>query len=405
MKMKKISIAVAAIVVSASASAQWAVYDAQVARGVQSVVDALRNSGQANAAVQSKATEQVANAVTDAHATDAMRRAERDYQIQDACGAIAGTRGLANAGRVNAPNVARSGRGGGRRMGGAPSGATGAMNKALNIANGVDQPPPVEVQASLGVEATCDNFVDPASVRGQACVSAGRKNPGTRVGVEKNSDIMASSLFNGAVRLGETPRNKLTFQADDSNPEFYTVAALRRHLWSPLELRALTAGELQTGPGRQFTTLKDSYEARTSMAQSQFQSVLENRTENMATATAVDQLLNSPVMAAYTQNYLDVNGLQNWRARGISRDELMQLEVERRYMNIDWHKNLASQPGDPVMKELVVMAAHDKVMMWRMIQRLDEMGVVLGQIAGTLNRLEMTPQLNALHGAATSANR
>lgn len=408
MKLKQISMAVAAIVVSASASAQWAVYDAQVARGVQSVVDALRNSGQANSAVQSKATEQIANAVNDAQATEAMRRAERDYQIQDACGAIAGTRGLSDAARINDPRVGASITrvgGGGGRITSAPSGASSAMSKAIEIAANASAAPPVSLQAELAVEGACSTFVEPASVRGQACINSGQKNTGAKFGLQPDADINPATLFKGAPRAGEAPRNKLTLIADDKEPEWYALRALRRNLTIPLDLRALSSAELVSNPGKQYTALRDAFEARMGMANAPLHAFVENRTANVVNAGVVDQMLNSPVSAAYVQAYLDANKLTSWKTRGLSRDEVMNLEVERRYMNLEWHKNLASQPGDPVLKELVVMAAHDKVMMWRLIQQVSEMNVTMGQIAGTLNRMEMTPQLNTLHSAATSANR
>ena len=396
--MKKLSITLAAALISAGAHAQWAVYDAQAAKGLQTVVDALRNSGQASASVQSKATEQVANAVTDAHATDAMRRAERDYQIQNACGAIAGTRGMADVSRVNDPN------GTFRRRIGAPPGASPSITKAINIASGVEPPPPVEVQAALAVKGGCETFVNRAGVRGAACESSGT-SPRVGIQVEEDADIKSETLFRGAAKAGEVPRKKLTIEANDQKPEYFALAALRRNLFQPLQLRTLTGGELQTGPGRQYTTLKDSYEARASMAAHPFDSFVERRIENKTTVGAVDQMLNSPVDAGYVQNYLQTNGLTEWRTRGISPDELENLEVERRYMNLDWHKNLASQPGDPVMKEMLVMKAHDQVMMLRLLDSVSRATVAAGQIASTLNRMEMTPQLNALHNAATSANR
>lgn len=405
MKFQKLSIAIVAMVVSAGANAQWAVYDANVYRGVQAVVDAVRGGAQGQSAVNAKVAEAVSNSISDTAAVEAKRRAERSYQLQDACGAIAGTRGLQDANRINDPKVRSSGRGfGGRRLAGSPAGASRAMDRAILIANGVAAPPPVETQATLAVEGACDSFVDAASVRGQACVASGRKNTAARIQVEPDSDIMASTLFNGAVRPGETPRNKLTIIPEAPNPEFYSIVALRRNLTSPLELRTLSSAELQTPVGRQYTTLKDAYEARSSMAASPVQSFVENRSANVATVGAVDQMLNSPVHTAFVQKYLDDNKLTEWRTRGISRDELMNLEVERRYMNIDWHRNLAQQPGDPVMKEMAVMAAQDKVMMWRLIQQVSEMSVVLGQISGTLNRMEMTPQLNALHSAAAATS-
>jgi hypothetical protein len=396
--MKNISITVAALLVSGVASAQWAVYDAQVVKGVQTVVDALRNTGQANAAVQAKATEQVANAVADTQATEAMRRAERDYRIQNACGAIAGTRGATDIARVGDPNGSM------RRRIGAPPGASGSLTKAINIASSSEPAPPVSVQAELAVTGACETFVSRASVRGVACENS-KTNPRVSIAVEADADIKPETLFRGAALTGETPRKKLSIEANDQKPEFYSLAALRRNLFQPLQLRALASSELQSNQGRQYTVLKDAYEARAGMAQYPYDSFAERRIENKATIGAIDQMLNSPVDAAYVQNYLQANKLTEWRTRGISPDELQNLEVERRYMNLDWHKNLASQPGDPVMKELVTMKAQDQVMMLRLLGDLSQANVAAGQIASTLNRMEMTPQLNSMHGAAVGSNR
>lgn len=403
--MKKIFLMACLSLSAAGAQAQWAVYDFRVEQGVKALVDAVRGQGQAQAAVQAKATEQTTAAVVRAQSNAARQQIDRDYIVPDACGTIAGTQGMADANRINNPAAHNSGRNG--RAGiKSPRGASPSMTRALQFANAEKPPPAVEAQASTAIEGVCSTFVDANSLRGESCKNAGVQKVASGMGLEPDSDISANTILYGAMRKGEIPRKKFTIDPDQTDqPEFFAVQALRRNLNTPFETRQLSSQELRTDAGRQYTVMKDAYDARMSVADAPFMSIVANRAPNLPTIKMVEQLLNSPVTAGYTKVYLEANGLKDWKTKGISRDEITNLEVERRHMNIDWHVNMAALPGDPIMKEMVAMMAFNQTQAWETRLQMREMSLVLGQILATLNRMEMTPQLNALHAAATRPSR
>jgi hypothetical protein len=404
--MKKIFAMACLSFCAAGAQAQWAVYDFRVEQGVKAMVDAVRGQGQAQTAIQAKAVEQTTAAVVRAQSNAARQQIDRDYIVTDACGTIAGTQGMSDVNRINNPAAYRSGRNGGGGIG-TPRGASPSMTKALEVALGDKPPPAIEAQASTAIEGACATFVDVNSLRGQSCKNADVKSVASGAGLEPDADIKATTILYGALRKGEAPRKKFTIDPDQRQvePEFFAIQALRRNLNTPFEARQLSSQELRTDAGRQYTVMKDAYDARMSVADAPFMSIVAGRAPNLPTIKMVEQLLSSPVHAGYTQVYLEANGLKDWKTKGISRDEITNLEVERRHMNIDWHANIASQPGDPIMKEMIAMMAFNQTQDWEMRLQMREMSLVLGQILATLNRMEMTPQLNALHAAATRPGR
>ena len=409
MKLFHSQLAAALLLAAAtSAHAQWAVYDFRVEQGIKAVVDAIRGAGQAQTATQAAAAEQMSGAMAEIQKMEAQRANDRAYQVPDACGVIAATQGFADAQRIANPAAHQTARGrpASSSRYKAPSGSHKDSTRLLMIAQGDVPPPSPEAQARLSVSVACENFAEPGSVRGMACKDAGT-NPSNSLGLEANADRQATTLFWGAAEKGRPVRKVMTFIPDGSeDKKYFAIDFYRKNLNTPLDLRKLEKTEIDSMPGRQYMTLQDAYEARMSMADHPIHAWLTNRTENIATIKPVEQMLNSPVMASYVKAYLDSNGLSaRWKTKGISLDELTNLEVERRHANIDWYANIMSQPGSPVEKELAAIQAFHSTLLWRQAQKLDEISILLGQILAASVRTEMTPQLNALHAAATRSNR
>lgn len=400
MKMKKTLIAIAAAA-SMSAHAQWAVYDAQVSRGITAIVDAIRGQGQAQTATQAKATEQVSSAVAAVQAQQAIDRLSTEFRHPDACAAGAMTAGVSEINRTAPPAAAAGGRRGGYVPRGSPAGIKrdAPIHKVLEMAEGSAPAETVEAQAALSVTASCATFAAAGTQRGRDCKAAGI-DPADQARLAPDADIKAGTLLDGPQPAGEPMRRRLTVDPSDNSAGWLAIRALRRNLASPVEWRQLSEREARTEAGRRFLTVRDSYDARMSLADAPVQTMVTNRAAHLDTLAPVKELLASPVAAEYTKAYLSRNA-PDWQRTGISRDELVNLEIERRGNNLAWHANLAGLPGSPVEKEIALMMTTDQQIRWRQAQTLERMEILLGQIVASMTRAEMTPTLNSLHQQAT----
>jgi hypothetical protein len=397
--MKNKLILIAAIMGASAAQAQWAVYDNRVETAVKALMDAVRGGAQATNATQAEAVNQNSQVAAEVSRSQEEAKAKKDFRIADACSAISGTAGLSDSQR----ETEDQNRGGKPPPGSPPATPPGLsedspLMKELRKAGGRILPESFELQAARAAAGMCDAFVDPTSVRGIMCKRAGNA-PKVRWGLKPDADISVSTLLDGKIKATDVTK-KFTIVRDEADPGWTAVQALRRHFSVPIELPALTEAQAKSDAGRQYLSFKDSYEARMGLADRPMASVVAQRAATPATLPAVNQLLNSDVTRYYIEEYLKKNAPSDWKTRGISLDELTNLEVERRHMNIDWHRNIASQPGDPLMKELLAMKAFDQWQAWQARQQLSEIQVLLGQLIGASVRAEMTPTLNGLHGRA-----
>lgn len=366
------------------------------------LVNALRGSTQTLAAQQAKAAELVAESNQRTHTQVEAERQDARFAVTDACAVVAASRGLQEAART-APSVGGSvGRGGGGGGGGraATGGVTGDMQKALDISSGRVAAPAPEQQASLAASGACGSFVSGRAnpVRGTSCSLAGFSASASNG--HPDADIRAETLFDGPQRAeGATGfKRKLTVDAD--GPERQAVEAYMRNLNTPIDLAQLTKAELGRPSGRQYIAYRDAYEARMAMAEKPAKTLAQNRTANPALVPVVKQLLASEVTGAFVKDYLD-KAYPNWATRGVSVDELMNLEAERRYLNKDWHVKMAGMPPEAHVKEQTTMLAYQVLLLSRMSEKLDSLAVVAGQGVATQVRQEMVPQLITLHGQAS----
>ncbi len=393
--LKAILIA-AALLGASAAQAQWAVYDNRVETAVKALVDAVRSSAQTGSMASTNAAGEIIKGVSDAQAAAEIRQLDDKYRLSPtACSAVASARGTADAIRT-AGGGGGGGRGGGGSRDAAP-GAVKAMEEAILVAEGHKPVPSLEVSSSVAVMGACETFVK-NGMRAKRCADAGFSAKGT-IGYE-NADILAQTLIDGP-QDGVSYRRRLTI--NPRSKEETAVRALARNLNTPLELRELTSAQSKSDAARQYYAFKDSYEARISMASSPVDSFKSNRMASKLLIPVVEQLLKADASKAYVTKYLSAN-VPDWKKDGISVDEFMNLEVERSYMNEDWHKTIAGYPGEPVAKEQLLQTALQNVLLWRMTQSVERLALVSGQTAASLVRQEMTPTLNYLHGMAVSGS-
>lgn len=399
--MKKTIIAIAAALSAVGAQAQWAVYDGSAYRGLTAVVDAIRGQGQAQTALQAKTAEQVSSAMASVQAQQSIDRLGTEFRHPDACAAVAMTAGVSEINRTAPPAAAAGGRRGGYVPRGTPPGIKrdAAIHKVLEIAEGTAAAESVEVQAALAVSAGCSTFASAGTQRGRDCRAAGI-DPVAQAKLAADADIKAATLLDGPQPAGEPIRRRLTVDSSDTSSGWLALRAFRRNLASPVEWRQLSEREARSEAGRRFLTIRDSYEARMSLADAPVQSMVNNRAAHLDTIAPIKELLASQVASEYTKAYLTRNA-PDWQRTGISRDELINLEIERRGNNLAWHANLAGLPGSPVEKEMALMMAADQQLRWRQAHTLERIEILLGQLVASATRGEMTQTLNALHQQAT----
>jgi hypothetical protein len=365
-----------------------------------SLINALRGSTQTITSQQAKSAELVAEANQRTQAQMETERQEARYMPPDACAVLAASRGLQDANRASPSlggGVGRGAGGGGR----SPTGGVSAnMQKALDIAaNRVEAPSP-EQQANLAASGACGSFVSVAGnpVRGKTCSTAGFA-PSASNG-HPDADIRAETLFDGPQRGATAAQFKRRLTVDADGEERQAVEAYMRNLSTPVDLPQLSAAELARPTGRQYIATRDTYEARMALAEKPAKIMAMNRTANPGLLPVVRQLLTSDVSGAFAKDYLDKN-YPRWNTRGVSVDEMMNLEAERRYLNKDWHIKMAGLPPEAHTKEQTTMMAYQVLLLQRMYEKLDNIAVVSGQGVATQVRQEMVPQLISLHGTAS----
>jgi len=324
------------------------------------------------------------------------RDAQNRWSTTNPCLVSASSQGMADTLRSGSLTLGGSGRGGGggRRTRG---GGTDALNKALDIAERRVPAPAPEVAAAVAAAGACGSFAA-GGLRADACRAA--QLPAGNANGHPDADITAATLMDGPQTSPATPTKRYTIDMTKDSPEEKAVSAFLRNLNTPLELRALTQGELGTDAGRRYLAVKDVYEARMSMANAPAQRQAYQIGAKTDTIPMVKDLMSSGGDPAFVSRYLSRNA-PNWAAKGISADELMNLEVERRYMNLEWMKRTVDMTPEYIQREQLRVAALQNVLLWRSLQEARQSGVLLGTLVASQVRQELLPELKAAHSAAT----
>lgn len=386
-----IAISTAASTISGSISSAITSNTAQVI----AVLKALSQGTNAQIAQAAKMTSDTA--VTVAGNTE-RTSIDKQYRVGDPCAvAIAGTNSAEAVYAVSA-NGAAIGRG--RPMsvgGGSYAGASAQLTKALSWSKGAAPAPSPDVQAQTAAAGACGSFVS-SGPRAEACRNA-QFGAANSVGYE-NADITADTVFDGPQSNLDQPVRRRTVDLDGNSKERTAVEAFVRNVESPLNFRSLDKGELSTQQGRRYMALKDMYDARISLAGRPLRRHIASISANTATLPMVKQMLESPTASAFVTQQLDRN-FPAWRTKGISQDELMTLEVDRRYRNLEWYKYLVAN-RDEVPLEQVQLSALIAVQNQQIIQELRELNMVVGSQAAGQVRSELMQQLAEAHRAATT---
>ena len=415
-RLMRISVLAAAMVglaiLSAPATAQQAVNcincatestASSILRAVSTGFDTLAKSAQKATEAQTTATAESAKVISDANTRTATDMKKLDVQVKaeplDPCGVTAAARGGSQA-TNSRPGGSGRGNGGGGGGGGASTptaGATTEMQKTLQISNGDVSTPPPEVAAALASRGACETFAA-GDVRAKACIGAGYKT-----GLSStfpNADIRAETVFDGpqnAEDIAKGTVRRLTIKPGNSK-EKMAVNAFVRNLETPLDFRTLNANELNSEPGHIYMALRDSYDAALSLASKPMRDQEALITANKATLPILKQLMKSQD-AGYVGTELD-RVFPSWKQDGISVAQLMNLEATRRYMNEDWHVRMAGANEKQLLAEQVQMQAFNGYIQVALLERLQQLSIIQGGVAGATLRTEKMPLLVAAYKAA-----
>jgi len=212
-----------------------------------------------------------------------------------------------------------------------------------------------------------------------------------------DADVLAETLFDGPQADPAKIVRKLTYGPGDSK-EASAMESFLRNIDTPLDLRELTKAELQTDAGRNFMAIKDSYDAAMSLAMKPARDQALLMRANPTTKDIINQLLKSDD-APFVQNYL-AKAYPNYASDGISINELVNLEAERRYRNPQWLVRMSSAPERQLLQEQVQLQAVQLWMTSMALERLQQIAVLQGNVAAAMLRQEKLPTLIAAHKAA-----
>lgn len=358
----------------------------------------IKGSNSAQMQMLKETTETAINAGNKRQAEFQLDMARDRYTITDPCAVGAITNGVSDVFNGVAGISSSYGRvGAGPRHGGSGSGNSGKaqLGNILDIANGKTAAPSPEVASAMAATAGCSNFAS-GGQRASDCVAAG-------IGVSSNTlypnaDVNAQTLFDGVQKAGD-PKKKYTMNMTHGSDEEIAVSSFLRNINTPESLRALGPGELSTPAGRRYMALRDTYDARMSFAERPSARHIASMTQTKAT---IDSLKDMTAEGdQYVINYLNKN-VPNWQTKGVSADELMNIDVERRYLNIKWQAELEKMASvEQIGREQLRISAQHSLLLWKSIQEQRETNLLLGALLGSNVRNELMPTLRAAHQAAT----
>lgn len=382
----------------------------------QSVSDALKATAVQLGNVQAKANEMVGQNAIDIEVERQRMSVSRRFQYpgQDPCITVGvavapipddspdGTPLGGSAADAGFQNSAGAGggfsRGGSRRP---SSTGNAAMDRTLKVAKGLLAAPPPEIAAADAAVGACSVYssANVNSYRATACRGVMRDRGFAGAPKFPDADIRAETILGGP-QVSADPerfRSQYTWDTTDSKVSD-AISAFVRNINTPLQLRDLQPGELGSDEGRRYAALKDSYEARMSLAESPIRHHIGNHSPSKALLGIVETISQSdPFVVDYMRK-----SIADWRNKGVSVNELMNLEVQRRYYNPDWHERIDTfQEDKDILLEQTRLMAFNNVLMWRLIQDVNRMNVAQAAQITAAVRQEMVPIMTSQHTLAT----
>ena len=223
-----------------------------------------------------------------------------------------------------------------------------------------------------------------------------------------NADISATTLFDGPQKDPSKPikRFSVNYSKDNqgnASPEDRALSAFMRNIGVQIELRGLLPGELSSNSGHRFMAIKDSFDARMSFAlrplmRHKGMSSQSDKNIPSIKAMAVD---NNTIKEYLDNNVVDINGKPNWESKGVSADELINVDVMRKYENLEWNKSVVKMSDEEIAREQLRVSAQESVLLWRLNQEAREYSMLLGGLVASTIRKEALPELKAAHNEAT----
>jgi hypothetical protein len=366
---------------------------------VAQAVDRLRASNSAGQKLMQEAVTQSQTIEGDRRSAARRReQAEEDarrYQLPpDPCSTaeVGATVGALPGGVSGA--VARGAGGGNPRAGGGVGAGNVQVRRALGEQSAVGAPAP-EVARARTVEAHGEFCTDEERSKLPAGYCAGPSGL-------PNAPALASNLY-----------DKLTL----NQRELDAASLFIRNAISPEPPRALTRREYSSDEGRAYFALQKQIETALNLAAEPMNRTRVDRAghrvllqQSDARARAAGQQLEALLAALRS---LDGSGAQALtpilqRAAtqdGVSFAEVMAFEVNRRYGNLAWMREIAAATPEALAREQLMVSALQLRFMHDMTQRLDRLEGLGGAQLASLVRTEFQPKLDAQLAAIRGAGR
>jgi hypothetical protein len=386
------------VAITTAISTSTATIVAAINSSTAQIVGTIKGVGQATNAQLAQSSKLVADGGIQTAANTERVRIAAKYSLGDPCAVTIGAAGTSNVLWTSAGAGAGVGRGGGGARASSPAtypGSTPELRKAISWAKGDVPAPSPEEQARTAAMAACGSFVS-GGLRAAACTDANIR-VGNSTGFE-NADIIADTVFDGPQRDPRAPSRRLT--VDMQSNDRTAIEALIRNVETPLVLSELRRAHLESDEGRRYLSLRDNFDARISFAGRPMRRHIASITANQQALVPVEQMLASPTHGQFVEQTLN-RSFPAWRQRGISSDELMSLEVQRRHANEAWHKFLVENPNE-IPREAVQLMALQSMQLQQIGQELRELNLLQGAILAGNTRSELMPQLMAAHKQATN---
>ena len=208
-----------------------------------------------------------------------------------------------------------------------------------------------------------------------------------------DADVQAASLFYGAG--SKKDERSYTFDAKQID----AAMAYLKNVNDSISPTRLTAAEAKKPSGRAYLALQAGLAASTSMAYFPSELALAERTPLKGTQDVLALLEKSSAYPAGGRAFVKAGDYPD----GVSRMDLLRLDVARRYENPKWYVDVAGNL-DSIPKEQIFMQALALNMQFRQIEQMERIEVLLGQlVARDVNR-DIKPRLQAQYQSIKASN-
>lgn len=208
-----------------------------------------------------------------------------------------------------------------------------------------------------------------------------------------DADVQAASLFYGAG--SKKDERSYTFNAKQID----AAMAYLKNVNDSISPTRLTAAEARKPAGRAYLALQAGLAASTSMAYFPSELALAERTPLKGTQDVLRLLEESSAIPGGGQAFVKAGDYPD----GVSRMDLLRLDVARRYENPKWYEGVVGNV-DSIPKEQIFMQALALNMQFRQIEQMERIEVLLGQlVARDVNR-DLKPRLQAQYQSIKTSN-